>query len=270
MATKMEQVQDFLARAMNLTNTINTQNREDRLKAAQKLISEATALRVRGTSPILKRVTNEINSALSAVQAIRPGQYIALKFNELKDAQNDLARLATSEGEGYDEVVHDGHTPSRPRDPENYLTEFDTEIFKHGRETPKVTIGNRPFAVHRVPVIAISKPMINTDALTKAGVKAQTVNQYSVIHGQLVIGISHKTSFKEKEGRSTKTTAQKAAEVAAMIGKTTKRPVKPVSEQGYAYGGATWFWYAEDRTMNALYKSARGSLKVEKWGFAFN
>lgn len=269
--TKMEQVQEFLARALNVINTINTRNREDRLKLAQKLISDAAALRVRGTAPVLKRVTNEINSALSAVQAVKPGVYIGLKFDELKNAQNDLARLATSDGEGYDEAVHDGHTPSNARDPQNYLTDFDEQIFKqHGRETPKVTINNRPFAIHRVPLIAITKPMISTDTLNKAGVKAQTVNQYAVVHNQLVIGISHKTAFREKEGRSIKSTLQKAEEVAAMITKTTRKPVKAVTEQGYAYGGATWFWFADDRTMNALYKSAKGSLKVDQWGFAFN
>ena len=50
--TKMEQVQEFLARALNVINTINTRNREDRLKLAQKLISDAAALRVRGTAPV--------------------------------------------------------------------------------------------------------------------------------------------------------------------------------------------------------------------------
>lgn len=269
--TKMEQVQEFLARALTVVNSINTNNREERLKLAQKLISDATALRVRGTSQVLKRVTNEINSALSAVQAVRPGVFIGLKFPEIKDAQNDLARLATAEGAGYDEAVHDGHTPSGARDPENYLTDFNAEIFeKHGRETPKVTIGNRPFAVHRVPVIAISKPGVNTDKLSKAGVKSEQVNQYAVIHGQIVIGISHNNSYQEKEGRKVKTTAQKAAEIAEMMGKSTRRSMKPVSEKGYPYKGATWFWYADDRTMNALYKSAGGRLSVSEWGFAFN
>jgi len=271
MTTKLEQVQEFLARALNVVNTINTRNREDRLKLAQKLVSDAAALRVRGTAPVLKRVTNEINSALSAVQAVKPGTYIGLKFDELKNAQNDLARLAAAGGEGYDEIVHEGHPPSKTRDPQNYLTDFEEQIFKqHGRETPKVTIGNRPFAVHRVPLIAITKPIINTDTLNRVGVKSQTVNQYSVIHGQIVIGISHKTSFREQEGRRAKTTLQKAEEVADMISKTTRKVVKPVTDRGYAYGGATWFWFADDRTMNALYKAAKGSLKVEQWGFAFN
>lgn len=269
--TKMEQVQEFLARALTVVNSITTNNREDRLKLAQKLISDAAALRVRGTSQVLKRVTNEINSALSAVQAVRPGQFIGLKFPEIKNAQNDLANLATDDGAGYDAVVHDGHPPSGARNPENYLTDFDTEIFKdHGRETPKVTIGNRPFAVHRVPVIVISKPAINTDKLTKAGVKAQQVNQYAVVHGQVVIGISHNNSYQEKEGRKVKSTSQKAAEIAEMMSKTTRRPMKPVAEKGYPYKGATWFWYADDRTMNALYKSAGGRLSVSEWGFAFN
>lgn len=267
--TKMEQVQDFLARALTVVNTINTANREEKLKLALKLVNDASAVRLRGTAQILKRVTNELNSAMSAVMAVNPRQYIALNFQELKTAQNDLANLA-KHGD-YDATVHDGHEPSGARDPENYLTDFETEIFKqYGRETPKVKIGNRPFAVHRVPLVAIANPSINTEVLTKAGVKAQTVNQYSVIHGQVVIGISHNAAFREKEGRSTKSTAAKAAEIADMIGKKTHRPLKPVTAQGYPYDGATWFWYAEDRTMNALYKSAKGRLSIREWGFAFN
>lgn len=267
---KLEQVQDFLARALTVVNRITLQNREMQLKIAQKLIADASAVKLRGTSTILKRVTNEINSAISAVNAVRPNVPIRLNFKELKDAQNDLALLAEQEA---NQKSSEGSTSKYddPSDPRFYLTDFEEEIFKrHGRETPKVSIGNRPFATHRVPLVVISKPMINTATLVRLGVDAQTVNQYAVIHNQIVIGISHKASFKEKQGRSTKTSEEKAAEIADMISKNTRRPLEQVTSQGYPYQGATWFWYAEAYTLNALYKSANSRLAISKWGFAFN
>lgn len=248
---KIEQFQNALSRALIFTNSINTHSRDDMLKKAISQINIANDLRIPRTAPILKRVYAELHSAQAASENA-PGKYLRLDFSELKKAQHDATMLLMQE------------------EPEEQVTEsdidFSSAVFQSGKEAPNVHIGNRPFGVFRVPLVAISTPSININLLRQFGIKADNVNDYPVLHSQLVVGVKHTPST----GRNRTTSLDSALEVQELLERTRRIKLELVSMQPYIYKNASYYWFAEQPVMRGLLRATNNHLNISQWGFAFN
>lgn len=254
----IEQVQELVSRTLTIVNKINRTNQRAQVKIALRLLSEAVALRVRGTGPVLKILMNEMQSASEALDLSDRSYVSGLDFSELKKAPNALARLAdaaTSRKEVEDPVQHEIEQENSHLD----------QVFRQFKsESTRVDIGKKPFGIFRVPLVAITTPPLRKAALDRVGIKSDEVAQYVVLHNQLVFGIS-KSALQGKEKP-----LDAAERIADMIGNARNTNIVTLAPNGVPYKGAVWYWMAEDHVANRLMRAANNSLRIAEWGFAFN
>lgn len=254
----IQQVQELVSRALTVINKINRSNQFAQVKLALRLITEASILRVRGTGPILKILSNELQSAYDALELSTSHYISGLDFSELKKAPSALDRMASAAAE---RKTSDDPVQAEIESENAHLSSVFSQFQK---ESTRVDIGNRPFGIFRVPLVAITTPGLRKEALDHVGIKSESVAQYVVLHNQLVFGITkHALNSREKP-------LQAAERIADMIGKSRNTDIVFVTGQSVPYKGAVWYWMAEEQVANRLMRAANNSLRINEWGFAFN
>lgn len=264
----LEQVREYMARALTVINRITPQNRLAQIRTAIKFTTEAQALKVRGTSQPLKRVLNELRSAESVIEA-NPKAKVNLDFSELHQVQNEFARLASN----LEEIADKKQTNTTDEGWLEGNETFDEAVFQgHPNEARDVKVGNRPFAIARAPVVAVTTAPMNTAELKRGGIDFNSVSGYVILHKQLVVGISPRgedLQAPKKRGTKALTSIEKAQAVVDMINKERRTNYVLVTQRGAKHNDGLWFWIADERTVNALMKANRGKLVLQMWGFAF-
>lgn len=265
----LEQVREYMARALTVINRITPQNRLAQIRTAIKFTTEAQALKVRGTSQPLKRVLNELRSAEAEVES-NPRSRERLDFTELHQVQNELAQLSSN----LEEIADKRKINTEDEDWLNGNETFDEAVFSaHPNEARNVSLGNRPFALARAPIVAVTAAPMDTNRLKQGGIDYNVVTGYVILHKQLVIGISSRADDLpdlKKRGVKPKTPAEKAQAILDMINKERRTNYGLVTTRAAKHGSSgIWYWAADERTINTLMAANRGKLALTSWGFAF-
>lgn len=155
-------------------------------------------------------------------------------------------------------------------------------------------IGDKEFVVGRVPLTFGTTPsrnqtgvsFMNLALLERQGFKAESLDGYTVLHNQLVIGIGHKAlegapiiqkTLKkfDDEGRRIEKVLKRATsaydiaeQIVALVELKTGNKWVLVTDKSYRYNGAVWFWAMRDKDAARLGKALH-SLNIPRWGFAF-
>lgn len=124
------------------------------------------------------------------------------------------------------------------------------------------SLTNKPWAIARVPVIPIIKNGFNIPQAERQGLQVDNLGGYLMLRNQMVVGIA-----RLEKGQKPLDAVQ---ELLPLLIGATGRKLTLVSNKGARYKGNLWYWIADDHTLNALRKSAIGSLQINDWGFGFS
>ncbi len=219
-----------------------------------------------GTKTPLRRVRNELASMREATalgSATIKASY--LRSVHLDPSIEEVRKLfATAELRL--QATDEFHTQNAY---DTAMEEAERIIKKNAESAKQLTsIRNRPFTVVRMPIVVVSDPQMNVDLLKKHGINAVDLAGYPMLQNQMVLGISSKAMT--KEGRKAKKVEDVAEELLELIRKQTKRKLRIVDNTPARAQGAVWFWLADERELNAMFRSARNRLNIKRWGFGAN
>ncbi len=148
-------------------------------------------------------------------------------------------------------------------------------IQKNSQESHKLApIKDKAYVFARVPVVP-ANDNISAEKLARAGMKVERIGNYPVFHNQLVVGISPKHLLGEHGGAVKGPTAAKAIRAEAdrlrkALQKKLNVNLQFVSpDYSFSYGGGTWFWLMDDKSIDAMATALPGKVKITRWGFAF-
>lgn len=131
------------------------------------------------------------------------------------------------------------------------------------------SIGTKPFVIARVPIVPVASPNIDASKLKRLGIKSDSIANYPVIHNQIVLGINREVLEKTGKGGKSETAREAAERIANIVSKQHRTVLNFVTDKGYPYKSAVWYWLAPKQEINALSKAANGRLNIQQWGFAF-
>lgn len=224
-----------------------------------------------GAAAPLRKAKNELVSMREAVHTLSAATKKKSEFSLVSclEAHGEIGRLLKAAQESLQQVDKPEHNAT-----EVNATEMD-DILKKTRSHQLPPMNKSGYALGRAPVI----PNLNVSAekLTRLGFRADHSSGYTVVHDQLVLGISKK--FMDEHKLKQYAAAQKLTE---MLGKhLSKSPTKDsqgkpaklilVSKHPAAatnLRGVAWYWVMREKEWNNF---ARASGKVGdlKWGLAF-
>lgn len=184
----------------------------------------------------------------------------------------------------------------------------ETLLLRNKQESEKIPAFNgKEFLISRAPVAFTfqnkskhsSVGYVDTSALDMLGFKSENLEGYTILHNQLILGISSDALFtvhedaggnpfkqrirtqdsvvKFKAGKPTPTKVTRDADyldvakrLKLKLEAKTKQPYSFVSEHSAGYKGGHWFWLMPTRDLNRLARAFPGGhAQINKWGFAF-
>lgn len=131
-----------------------------------------------------------------------------------------------------------------------------------------------PFYVGRAPIVPITAPILSLQNLKKNGFKADPFQGYSILHNQIVAGLS--SEFVRTE--MSKDPKAKAVDIYQEFIDVVKSKHKSLDliqlGREVPYWSATWSWLIPSRDFKVLASSTSSgrpasSINVKSWGFPF-
>lgn len=226
---------------------------------ARYSLDELRKLRVNGTGRLIQAAMNEITSAREAVY-VALAKSPRLDFSTLAAAVQEVSSMIDAQKQRMSSAVQSAAASSEIEDANDVFHRVATEA-------PKVELGNKPYSLYRVPVVAVSSPPLSPDKLRTNGIKAEPAHGYTVIHNQVVLGISMQRAA--EKGEKPLDVAQRLIK---MLSRQTGRRLMLVEQQSYGYRHASYYWLADEATLNAMRRSSinQSAPVFSSWGFAFN
>lgn len=254
-----------------------------RLQQAQVYVEGLRPIAPQGVSSLLKIISNELISLREGIFTgnAKPKDLVLLSGLETLEKVNSIKTKLVS----------------KIKASEDTLTEDPVEklLIKNREQEKKLpSLSGKPFVVGRAPVSfgLQSKNYtgigdLDTAKLSHSGFKVDTLYGYSVMHNQLVIGVS-KLALEDtpkikvkvnkfKDGKPVTVVKRREAtyldvvnNLKKQIENQTKQKYTLVSDLSYGYQGGSWFWLMPTVDADRFAKAFPGGhLKLPRWGFAF-
>jgi hypothetical protein len=250
-----------------------------RLTAALKAVTEiANSKPPVGVKKHLKAAINELTSLREGVFTGAATSKKALSLISCTDAITHVGTLLEAAQHAYD-----SKKVTAGPDDQLWTDNIAEVIHQTNEESKKLqSLKDKDWVISRVPVIAVAKASnkaatgyLSVEALKRAGLKAESLGGYPVLHNQLVIGINPRVfGLSEKERASGKSIPREdwfrvADEVRKLIQKQTKQKLSFVDEKAYGAAGGAWFWVMPEREIDMFASAFPGkAVKLMNWGLA--
>lgn len=237
-----------------------------KLRAALRLLEAYDKVPVGAGAPI-RRAKNEIISMREAAHtlsasALKKREFSVLACTESLAEVTALLAKAKSKKEnisaGPQLTLHDVNPESMQR------------VLKDTKDHKLPKMSKSGYALGRAPVIP--QITVSADKLNKAGFKADSSSGYTVIHNQIVLGVSKTFLDEHEQGRKKMTPLQAAEMLCKFLSKQMKVKLTLVANRsaiGTSGSGALWFWVMKEGDWNAFAKATSGKIGDLKYGFAF-
>lgn len=203
-------------------------------------------------------------------------------------------------------------TAGQPVEAESVPADILRRNAKYRNSLPDLS--QKSYGVARVPVTFAMRSgssqnqhtsvgYLNPDVLSHLGIKAELLDGYAVVHGQVVIGIGRDmledtdevtledgtvqknvlpkmvnervTKFTKDTPsivlkRRKKTVLDAAMEVKSLLERHTNTKYSLVSEKSFGYKGQSYFWLMQSNDLTRFARAfSGGSTRIHAWGFAF-
>jgi len=140
---------------------------------------------------------------------------------------------------------------------------------KYSRQLPATEVESNKmgdFIIHRMPILALTNPLVTSDEYEKAGFITKRIGYYAVVENQLVVGI-HSNKIKTTKKIDPKTYL---AFLKSKIEREMHTTYQVVGQPtGYKNSGYIYFWLVPERNIDQLRVKAHKPLTVKQWHFAF-
>lgn len=254
-------------------------------KQLQKLTAALKVVKEISESKPPVGVKAHLKAALNELTSLREGVYVGAATNK-----KDLSIISCTEAIAHvDQLIeaaqksYDSKKVTAGPDDQLWTEEIEKVIQQTAEESRKLeSLKNKDWVISRVPVIAVAKASnkaatgyLSVEAIKRAGIKAESLGGYPVLHNQLVIGINPRvfglTDEQKAKGKSIprEDWFRVADEVRKLIQKQTKQRLQFVDERAYGAAGGAWFWLMPERELDMFASAFPGkAVKLQNWGLA--
>jgi len=279
--TSLKELRVSLAKA---TTAVSKLYVVEKPKQLQKLTAALKVIQSISQSKPPVGVQKHLKAAMNELTSLREGVYVGsatkkmLSIVSCTDALTHVDELIVKATASYEakKVTAVGADPL-------FTEEIEKVIQQTAEESKKLaSLKDKDWVVSRMPVIPLAKASnkaatgyLSVDALKRAGIKAESLGGYPVLHNQLVIGINPKavglTEAQKKAGKSIP--REKWLAVADAIRKLLQKQMKQkyqfVDERAYGAAGGAWFWLMPERELDLFASAFPGkAVTLTNWGFA--
>jgi hypothetical protein len=280
--TALKALRVSLAKATTAVSKLYVVEKPQQLK---KLTAALKTIQTIAQSKPPVGVQKHLKAAMNELTSLREGVYVgaatsqkALSIVSCTDALYHVDELIVKATASYE-----SKKVTAASDDPLFTEEIEKVIQQTAEESRKLaSLHDKDWVVSRMPVIPLAKAsnkaatgFLSVQALQRAGIKAESLGGYPVLHNQLVLGINPKavglTEAQKKAGKSIPREKWLAVAdaIRKLLEKQTRQKYQFVDERAYGAAGGAWFWLMPERELDLFASAFPGkAVTLLNWGFA--
>lgn len=146
------------------------------------------------------------------------------------------------------------------------ITQVDHGLHDADAKRIRASIIKNGLFIGRAPIIVQATPAINREKLAAIGFPVQSLEGYTILKDQFVVGV-HENWIRERVVTVRNKKSDPYKEFLETL--EVKYPGHINAGSGLGYFESRWIWFPQESELEAIQR-ASGRLKVNSWGFAFD